>query len=73
MSLLQSQSQSQSQEVSCLVGPCLTFIQMTFDYLLGWRFHNLSQRVWRGFFAQLMMFFFDVLLSAAQPTARVGG
>lgn len=42
------QSQSQSQQVSCLVGSSLIFIQMAFDYLLGWRFHNLSQTVWCG-------------------------
>lgn len=41
MSLLKSLSLS--QQVSCLVGPCLIFIQMAFDYLLGWRLHNSSQ------------------------------
>lgn len=44
----QPQPQSQSQQVSCLVGSCLIFIQMAFDYPLEWRFHNLSQTVWCG-------------------------
>lgn len=69
----QDPAQPQSQLASCLVGPCLILIQIAFDYLLGWRFHNPSQRVWCGFVSPVNDDFLDMLLSAALHTAGVGG